>query len=62
MGIIKVKQSFMPHIQYSNKADSKSLVESFAPLLKNYEINILKKFTFSNRLNAEYTNTNNDQP
>ena len=62
MGITKVKQSFMAHIQHFNQLNSKSLVESFAPLLKNYEINILKKFTFSNRLNAEYTNTNNDQP
>ena len=61
MGIIKVKQSFMAHIQYFNQADSKSLVESFAPLLKNYEINIPKKFNLSKRLNSEYTNTNNDQ-
>ena len=61
MGITKVKQSFMAHIQYINQLDRKSLVENFVPLLKNYEINILKKFTFSNQLNAEYTNINNDQ-
>ena len=52
----------MAHIKYFNQADSKSLVESFAPFLKNYEINIPKKFTLSKRLNAEYTNTNNDKP
>ncbi len=61
MGITIVKQSFMAHIQYFNQADSKSLVESFAPLLKIYEINTFKKFMLSKQLNAEYTNTSNDQ-
>ena len=61
MGITIVKQSFMAHIQYFNQADSKSLVESFAPLLKIYEINTSKKFMLSKQLNAEYTNTSNDQ-
>ena len=61
MGIIQVKQSFMAHIQYYNQAYSKSLVESFASLLKNYEINIPQKFRLSKRLNSEYINTNNGQ-
>ena len=54
MGITKIKQSFMAHIEYFNQANSKSLVESYEPLLKNYDINTTKKFTLSKRLNDEY--------
>ena len=48
----------MAFIQYLCKADSESLVDSFAPLLKNYGMIIPKRFEHSKQLYAEYSNSN----
>ena len=51
----------MAFIQYFSQAELKSIVDSFAPLLKIYEINIPKRFKSSKQLYDENTDTNNDQ-
>ena len=51
----------MAFIQYLTKADSESLVNSFAPLLENYGMIIPKRFEHSKQLYAEFSSTNNSQ-
>tara|TARA_B100001109_G_C18651321_1_gene375201 strand:- start:274 stop:597 length:324 start_codon:yes stop_codon:yes gene_type:complete len=49
----------MAFLQYLCKADSESLVNSFAPLLEQYGMIIPKRFEHSKQLYAEYSNSNN---
>ncbi|MDC3019585.1 hypothetical protein OAZ97_00710 [Prochlorococcus sp. AH-736-E15] len=51
----------MAFIQYLTKADSESLVNSFAPLLENYGMIIPKRFEHSKQLYAEFSSNNNRQ-
>ena len=60
MGITKVKQFFMAFIQYFSQAESESLVISFAPLLENYGMKILKNFNYSKQLYTESRILNNN--
>ena len=46
-------------MQYICKADSESLIYSFAPLLKNYGMVFPKRFENSKQLYAEYKNSKN---
>ena len=51
----------MAFIQYFSKAESESLVVSFAPLLENYGMTIPKRFEHSKQLFAEFRSSNNNQ-
>tara|TARA_B100001109_G_C18786332_1_gene437865 strand:+ start:297 stop:608 length:312 start_codon:yes stop_codon:yes gene_type:complete len=51
----------MAFIQYISKADSDSLINSFAPLLKNYGMIIPKRFEQSKQLYAEFNSSNNNK-
>ena len=51
----------MAFIQYFCQAESESLIDSFAPMLKDYGMNIPKRFEHSKQLYAEFTNSNNNQ-
>ena len=50
----------MAFIQYFSQAESGSLVNSFAPLLKNYGMIIPKRFENSKQLFAEFKSSNNN--
>ena len=51
----------MAFIKYSCKADSDSLINSFAHLLENYGMSIPTRFEKSKQLYAEYSSFNNNQ-
>ena len=50
----------MAFIQYICKADSESLLNSFAPLLENYGMNIPERFKQSKQLYAEFSSFNDN--
>ena len=50
----------MAFIQYICKADSESLLNSFAPLLENYGMIIPERFKQSKQLYAEFSSFNDN--
>ena len=51
----------MTFIQYFSKAQSRSLVTSFGPLLEDYGMIMPKRFENSEQLYAEFSNYSNNQ-
>ncbi len=60
MGFIKIIKLVMAFIQYFSQANSKSLVDSFLPLLENYGMIIPETFLHSRQLYAEFKSNENN--
>ena len=60
MGVTKSNHLVMAFIQYFSQANSKSLVDSFAPLLENYGMMIPETFLHSRQLYAEFRSNDNN--